>query len=412
MTKRRKRTKPKRKATTTRASPQARQWVAALSALGNESWEEAVAILQQFLQGVHDPVEQVPIYHNMATCYLEQGLYKEAQATWTQLEEVQGEHADGWFGRAITYGCSGQLDKAIAAFEQFQYLAPKRARQLEVDRLIANLQQEQRGEIVPGSFLYEHLNLQLEDNFDLGDYDMVEHKARQMIAIDNGRPEPHFFLGLALLRQKRAEEAVPAFLQANKLEPDYVPTLHNIGYCYFQLNQPDEALGWLDRVLQQDETYLAAWHIKGQIYEKLGNREKAIALWQQALSIKPDYEPVQYALFEAGVGAEPKEPPSDLTRQLQQMGPIVKARMRQPQVYRNGDVRLTFDPEVGFVLEDEGNIHNGTIYAGSPFRLARMRPVDIRHFIGFLKLMVRQVNNVNCRDMAILAYYPDESSFS
>lgn len=83
-------------------------------------------------------------------------------------------------------------------------------------------------------------------------------------------------------------------------------------------------------------------------------REKVIALWQQALSISPDYEPAQYALFEAGEGSEPEEPPSELTNQLQRMGPLVKARMRQPQIYRSGDVTLTLDPGVGFVLEDTG----------------------------------------------------------
>ena len=170
-----------------------------------------------------------------------------------------------------------------------------------------------------------------------------------MIGIDNGRPAGHFALGLALLRQEQTEAAVPAFLDAHALEPDYVPTLYNVGYCFFQLNQPDQAITWLDRAFQQDKTYVAALQIKGKIYEQLGQREKAIALWQQALSINPDYESAQYALFEAGIGSEPEEPPVERTRQLQQMTPLVKARMSQPRAYHNGDVSLTFDPGVGFV---------------------------------------------------------------
>ena len=94
------------------------------------------------------------------------------------------------------------------------------------------------------------------------------------------------------------------------------------------------------------------------------------------------------------------------------MTPMVKARMRQPWSYHNGDVSLTFDPGVGFVLEDAGNMHNGTVYAGGPFGTAKMGVTDILHFVGMLKLLVRQANQVNCYDMAILAYYPNQPAFN
>ena len=241
MTKRRKRINHKRRMTT-RPSPKAKKWVTALSALGNERWEEAVAYLLRFLKGIHKPVERIPVYFNLATCYLEQGWYDEALTILGQVADLTGDNPDLWFGRAVAFGCSGRLEQAIEAFEQFRRLAPVQVRLLGVDQMIEDLQQEQRGEIAPGSYLYEHLDAQLENNFDLGDYDLVERKARQMIGINNGRPDAHFALGLALLRQGRTEEAVVAFQDAHKLEADYVPTLYNIGYCFFQLNQLDQLI--------------------------------------------------------------------------------------------------------------------------------------------------------------------------
>lgn len=86
--------------------------------------------------------------------------------------------------------------------------------------------------------------------------------------------------------------------------------------------------------------------------------------------------------------------------------------MKQPRVYRSGSVTLTLDPEVGFVLEDAENARNGTVYAGGPFGLAQMEATDVRHFIGVLKLLVRQANEYTCRDVAILAYYSDEPPFN
>ncbi|MCP5098233.1 MAG: tetratricopeptide repeat protein [Chloroflexi bacterium] len=408
----RKHTKRKRKTTNTRPSPKAKRWAAGISALGNERWEEAADIFLKSLKGTHNPVEQIPFYRNLANCYMGQGLYDDALAVWEQVANITKDEPDLWFGRAVAYGCMGHPEEAIAAFEQFQQMTPALASRLAIDQIITDLQQEQLGEIARGSFLYEHLDAQLEDNIDLGDYDLVERKTRQMIGINTGRPDAHFALGLALLRQKQPEAAVAAFLDAHELEPDYIPTLYNIGCCFFRLNQPEQAITWLDRALQQDETYVAALQIKGEIYEQLGQRAKAIAQWQQALVIDPSYEPAQYTLFEAGTGPEPEETPSELTSQLQQMSPIVKARMRKPQVYHNGDVILTLDRDVGFVLEDTGNVHNGTIYAGGPFGLAKMNKRDIHHFVGILKLMVQQANKYNCRDMAILAYYPDQPSFN
>jgi tetratricopeptide (TPR) repeat protein len=379
--------------------------------MGNEQWAEAVVIFRQYLKGIQEPVEKIPLYGNLASCYLEQGLYEETLAIWDEVAGIAEDLANLWFGRAVAYGCSGQPEKAIKAFEQFRLIAPEQSRLFEINSMIEELQQEQQGEIAPGSFLYEHLDAQLEDNIDLGDYDLVVRKARQMIDIIPGRPEGHFALGLALLRQSQMEEAIVAFLEAHSREPDYAPTIYNIGYIYFELNQLDQALLWLERALQQDETYVEALHLKGRIYKQLDQQQEAVALWRQTLSINPAYEPAQYALFEAGAGPEPEEESSELPQQLHRMGLLAKARMSQPRSYRSGDVKLTVEPGVGFVLEDAENEHNGTVYAGRPFRIARMGETDILYFVGVLKLLVRLANKSNCRDMAILAYSPDHPPF-
>lgn len=412
MAKRHMRSKLKPKTPRTGPSPQAKQWAAGLSAVGNERWEEAVVILKKFLHWEKDPVMRLPVYYNLAHCYLEHGLYDEALATWAQIADLAPDAPDWRFGQATVYGCSGQPEKAIELLEEFQRLMPAKAAQLEVARLIEDLQQEQRGEVVPGAFLYRHLDAQVLNNIDLGDYDLVIRKARQMVAIDSRRPDGHFALGLALLRQNQYAEAMAAFLQAHQLEPDYVPTVYNIGYCCFKSEQFDQAVIWLDRVLQQDKAYLAAYQLMGEVYEQWGQPEKAVAFWQQALSIHPNYEPAQRALFAAGAGPEPEEPSSALTRRLKTMSPWVKARMERPRIYHSGSVTLTVDPAVGFVLEDAENEHNGTVYAGGSFRQGKVEETDVLHFIGVLKLLAQQANKYNCRDMAILVYYPDQPSFS
>ncbi len=54
-------------------SPQAKRWTAALSALGNEQWAEAIDRFKKFIQSIDNPYERLPVYHNLAACYLELG---------------------------------------------------------------------------------------------------------------------------------------------------------------------------------------------------------------------------------------------------------------------------------------------------------------------------------------------------
>jgi tetratricopeptide (TPR) repeat protein len=166
MSKRRQFRRRKRNAPTNRPSPEAKHWVAALAALGNEQWAEAIDRFKKFMQGVDNPLERLPIYHNL----------------------------------------------------------------------------------------------------DLGDHDLVERKARQLIGIINERPEGHFALGLVLLRQKQPAAALTSFLAAHALEPEYVPTLYNIGYCYMKTSQPEEAPIWLERALERDKTFTPARQRMGQVH--------------------------------------------------------------------------------------------------------------------------------------------------
>jgi hypothetical protein len=75
-------------------------------------------------------------------------------------------------------------------------------------------------------------------------------------------------------------------------------------------------------------------------------------------------------------------------------------------------VTLTFDGHVGYVLEDSENPRNGTVYAGGPFQIAHIIDDDVLDLIGLVKLLLKQVNVENTRDVAVLAYYASRPIFS
>ena len=117
-------------------------------------------------------------------------------------------------------------------------------------------------------------------------------------------------------------------------------------------------------------------------------------------------------MHEVGVGPEPVKPLSPNQQKLRLMMPEVKARMRKPQVYRNGGVTLTFDGRVGFVLEDADNPLNATIHAGSPFTTAVILDDDLLDLMGLVKMLLRMIDANNTRDIAILNYYTNGELFN
>lgn len=411
---RRKDKKPQPTRPPDRASNPTYPWLHGLAAMGDERWEEAMAALQRFLEMTNRPEDRQRAYQNLSACYLALERYDEALAALGEAERCAPDDPVITHSRGVIYACAARIPEAIATFELFARRWPKLARQRETRKAIHQLRRAQRGEISAGSYLVGHLQEQIEHDVELGDLDVVERKARRMIAADPDRSEGHFALGVVCVEQGRYQEALEAFQSAHSRNPKHAPTLYNIGHTCLQLGEPEQAIPWLERALRQDPKYLAALHQLGLACEQLGRRDEAVAWWRRALKIDPDYYLAQQRLHEVGQGPEPVEPPlPPTTQQLRVMTPIVKARMRRPKVHRNGGLTLTWDGKVGFVLEDAENPRNGTVHAGGPFRVAHItHEEDILDLIGMAKLLLRMINEENTRDVAVLIYYASRPVFS
>jgi tetratricopeptide (TPR) repeat protein len=382
--------------------------------MGDERWEEAIVALQRFLEMVNKPEDRRLAYQNLGACYLALERYDEALAALDEVERYAPDDPDTIHSRGVIYACAARIPEAIAIFKLFARRWPKLARRRETREAIRQLRRAQRGKISAGSYLVDHLQEQISDDLVLGDFHLVERKARRMVAADPDPPEGHFALGVACVEQGRYQEALAAFQAAHSRDPKHAPTLYNIGHTYLQLDKSEQAILWLERALRRDPKDLAALHQLGLACERLGRRDEAVVWWRRALKIDPGYYLAQQRLHEVGQGPEPTElplPPS--SQQLRTMTPIVKARMRRPEVYRNGGLTLTYDGGVGFVLEDTENPRNATVHAGGPFQIAHItHEEDILDLIGMVKLLLRMINSQNTRDVAALAYYANRPIFS
>jgi len=383
-----------------------------LAAMGDERWEEAITALQRFLEMENRPANRQTAYQNLTACYLALERFDEALAALEKVERLAPDDPDFVHSRGVIYACAGRISEAIDTFELFARRWPQQASRYEMSDALRQLQRMQNGEAPAADYLVNHLQEQISHNVELGDWPIVERKARRMIAANPNRSEGHFALGVACAEQGRYQEALEALLAADSHGPDYQPTLYNIGHACLQLDKPEQALSWLERASRREPSHLSTLYQLGMACERLGRRDEAVAWWQRALKIDPHFYQAQERLHQVGLGPKPVEPPLPAnTHKLRAMSPVVKARMRQPKTYRVGGVTLTFDGHVGYVLEDSENLRNGTVYAGGPFRIAHIIDDDVLDLIGLVKLLLKHVNVENTRDVAVLAYYASRPIF-
>ena len=380
--------------------------------MGDERWDEAITALRRFLELNKNPDNRQMAYQNLSACYLALERFDEALAALDEVQRTPPVDPDVIYSRGVTCACSSRFVEAIAALELYTRNWPQPARQREVKQTLRTLRDIERGKIPPGSYLLELLQEQIIHNLEVDDFHLVESKARRMIAAVPERSEGHFALGLAFLETKHYPEALEAFQAAQIRDPNYEPVLYNIGHTYLKLDQPELAISWLERALRREPKSLATMHQLGVACERLGRREEAIRWWKRALGIDPNYELALRRLHEIGEGPEPVAPLSPNQPQLRLMIPVVKARMRKPQVYRNGGVTLTMDEQVGFVLEDAENPLNATIHTGGPFKIAAILDEDLLDLMGLVKMLLRLIGAHNTRDIAILAYYVQGNTFA
>ena len=382
--------------------------------MGDERWNEAIVSFQRFLEMAHK-VDDIQIARfNLGACYLALERYDEALAALDEIEQHTPSDPETVHSRAVVYACAGRIPEAIATFKRFARRWPRQARQFETRETIRQLGRIQRGQVPPGDYLVGHLQEQISHNVELGDFHLVERKARRMIAANPDRSEGYFALGVACVEQDRYQEGLDAFLAAHARNPDHEMTIYNIGHTYLQLDELEQAIPWLERALRSDPEHLATLHQLGVACERLGRRDEALARWRRALEIDPHYYMAQQRLHEIGQGPEPVEPPLPYKfQQMKELTPIVKARMKRPHVHHNGGLTLTYDGEVGFVLEDTENSRNATIYTGRPFHTGHMtNKDDLLDMIGMVKMLLQMANVENTRDVAVLVYYADRPVFS
>ena len=122
------------------------------------------------------------------------------------------------------------------------------------------------------------------------DLQQLETDLRRIMANDPEHAIAMNALGYTLAdRTDRLAEALELIRAAHELQPDDAATLDSLGWVYYRLGQPEEALGWLEQAFAVYPDPEVAAHL-GEVHWALGNKRQARKIWRQALEESPGHD--------------------------------------------------------------------------------------------------------------------------
>jgi tetratricopeptide (TPR) repeat protein len=123
----------------------------------------------------------------------------------------------------------------------------------------------------------------------------LREAARAMLTQIRSEPSPgpspardvaaaHYAQAVDHAKVGRFADALPSFLAAAAAAPMRASYLKDVGHCLNDLNRPAEAQSWFERCLTLDPGYSQARWMLGQLAERAGRRDQAVAHYRDVLA--------------------------------------------------------------------------------------------------------------------------------
>ena len=132
---------------------------------------------------------------------------------------------------------------------------------------------------------------------------LVSAQGTQNTAIENPEAGAKFNEGNSLLRQGKYQEAIEAFTESARLEPNNYLAEYGLGLCFQRLRQANDAILHYDAAIRFNPNYFDAHYAKGNVYRSLLNDpNRAIESYQMAGDVSEQAgRPKADAFFNLGV---------------------------------------------------------------------------------------------------------------
>jgi len=146
---------------------------------------------------------------------------------------------------------------------------------------------------------------------------------RQALRIDPENAFAWYNLGTACSKLGRHNDAIEAYRQALRIGPEHALAWFNLGTAYNALGRPNDAIEVLRQALRIDPEHAVAWSNLGTAYNALGRDTDAIEAYRQALRIDPEYALAWFNLGVAYALSGNRGAALDAVRELRRLDPTL-----------------------------------------------------------------------------------------
>jgi len=127
------------------------------------------------------------------------------------------------------------------------------------------------------------------------DYEQSIRSYKKALEIDSNNPAIMLSLAVAYLRTNRTEPAKEILTTVTQLQPDNSSAWQYLGYCYLRLDDVNQSIENYRKAIEVNSEDWEAYRGLGVAYmaKALNDKDavlkaRAVELWRQSLSIKPD----------------------------------------------------------------------------------------------------------------------------
>jgi tetratricopeptide (TPR) repeat protein len=218
-------------------------------------------------------------HFRLAEALMKAGRASEAGSSLTMAIDLQPRNDKSLYELARVLLMSGESDSAIALYREALRIKPAEPAYLEA------------------------LGIALAGR---GEWKEAETILEEALRIDSRNYLTHLHLGnIAAIHRNDPGKALDHYHSAIILEPDAPELRTNIGNMYFLRNEYDRALAEYTIQTERWPATVEAWVNMARVYAVKGERQKARAALQRALSLSPGLEPAIDLLAQIEMGSPP-----------------------------------------------------------------------------------------------------------